>query len=184
MNSHSMVDSKVRAPRGAHGGQIKAGPCSGATMGTKWKPIASIERETFQGIDEAGTAPGLKLNVVNKPQPECVEWVTCQSWDKSTLPKQDVNDQSEQVDSGILATEGVDAQAAESWEAECESNQDLALSRFWEMEQGQVTDVQGKLRTHLSFWEDILQPAPWIISCIKEGYKLPLQTIPLPSIPY
>ena len=52
-------------------------------------------------------------------------WVTCQSWDKSTLPKQGVNDQSEQVDSGILATEGIDTQATESWEAECESNQDL-----------------------------------------------------------
>ena len=66
MNSHSMVDSKVRAPRGAHGGQVKAGPWSGATMGTKWKPSASIERETFQGIDKAGTAPGLKLTSLNQ----------------------------------------------------------------------------------------------------------------------
>ena len=52
------------------------------------------------------------------------------------------------------------------------------MSRFWEIEQGQVTDVQGKLKAHLSFWELKLQPAPWIISCIKEGYKLPLLSIP------
>ena len=69
-NSHSGVDSMVLAPRGDHGGQVKAGPCSGATIGTKGKPTESIEREAFQGIDEARTAPGLKLNVVNKPQPE------------------------------------------------------------------------------------------------------------------
>ena len=136
-NSHSGVDSMVLAPRGDHGGLVKTGPCSGATIGTKGKPTESIKREAFQGIDEAGTAPGLKLNVVNMPQPECVEWETCQSWGKGTLPRQGVNDQSEQADSGILATEGIDTQAAESWEAECESNQDLALSRFWEMEQGQ-----------------------------------------------
>ena len=50
------------------------------------------------------------------------------------------------------------------------------------MEQGQVIDVQGKLRAHLSFWENILQPAPWIISCIKDGYKLPLHSTPQPYI--
>ena len=50
------------------------------------------------------------------------------------------------------------------------------------MEQGQVIDVQGKLRAHLRFWENILQPAPWIISCIKDGYKLPLHSIPQPYI--
>ena len=38
-----------------------------------------------------------------------------------------------------LLQEGIDTEAAE-----CENNQDLVLSRFWEMEQEQVTDVQGK----------------------------------------
>ena len=51
---------------------------------------------------------------------------------------------------------------------------------FWEVEQGetQVTDVQGRLKMCLSFWENKLDPAPWIISCIREGYKLPLRSLP------
>jgi len=55
-----------------------------------------------------------------------------------------------------------------------------ALTSFWELEEGQaqVADVQGQLRQSLEFWENVLQPAPWIISCIKEGYKLPLRAIP------
>ena len=52
------------------------------------------------------------------------------------------------------------------------------MSRFWETEQGQVTDVQGRLQACLTFWEHTLQPAPWIISCIREGYKLPLRSVP------
>ena len=123
-----------------------------------------------------------KINVVNKFQPESVEWETCQSMGKWTLHKQGVNVHIEHVDSAFLASEGIDTQDAEFWEAEGESNQDLALSRFWEIEQGQVIDVQGKLRAHLSFWENILQPAPWIISCIKDGYKLPLRSVPQPYI--
>ena len=55
-----------------------------------------------------------------------------------------------------------------------------ALTTFWEIEEGQtqVTDVQGRLGKSLKFWEDTLDPAPWIISCVKEGYKLPLHSIP------
>jgi len=36
-------------------------------------------------------------------------------------------------------------------------------------------DVQGRLRQSLDFWEEVLQLALWIIRCIREGYKLPLQ---------
>ena len=128
--SHSMVDSKVLASRGAHGGHVKAGSCPGAIVVTKLKPSESIERETFQDINEAGIIPGCTTNVVNKFQPESVEWETCQSTDKCTLHKQSVNDYIEHVDSAILASEGIDTQDAEFWEAEGESNQDLALSRF------------------------------------------------------
>ena len=55
-----------------------------------------------------------------------------------------------------------------------------ALSGFWEIEQGegQITNVQGRLRRSLNFWLDELDPAPWIIDCINDGYKLPLRTIP------
>ena len=56
------------------------------------------------------------------------------------------------------------------------------ITVFWEIEQGesrpQVSDVQGRLSNCLKFWEEALDPAPWIISCISEGYKLPFRTLP------
>ena len=64
----------------------------------------------------------------------------------------------------------------------CDPSDIHALNSFWEVEedhpQRQVTDVQGHLKKTLCFWESTLQPAPWIISCIKEGYKLPLRSTP------
>ena len=53
-------------------------------------------------------------------------------------------------------------------------------STFWEVEQGdtQVADVQGRLKINIDFWENELDPAPWIIDCIREGYKLPLHNLP------
>ena len=49
--------------------------------------------------------------------------------------------------------------------------------RELEQEEPQISDVQGRLRKTLSFWEEILCPAPWIVSCISEGYKLPLRAV-------
>ena len=92
------------------------------------------------------------------------------------------SDQSESPDTNKPTIEGIDAGVAKSWEGECEGNHDLALSRFWEIEHGQVTDVQGRLQACLYFWEHRLQPAPWIISCIREGYKLPLCSLSKPYI--
>ena len=64
----------------------------------------------------------------------------------------------------------------------CDPSDIHALSSFWEIEEGhaqwQVTDVQGRLKKSLSFWENTLQLTPWIISCIKEGYKFPLRSTP------
>jgi len=34
------------------------------------------------------------------------------------------------------------------------------------------------LKKNVAFWEEKLSQAPWIISCIKEGYKLPLRGLP------
>ena len=49
--------------------------------------------------------------------------------------------------------------------------------RFWEVEAGgsQITDVQRRLKKCV---EQELTPAPWIVDCIKTGYKLPLKTTP------
>ena len=114
-----------------------------------------------------------KVKVVNSPKTKSVERETCQVM---------ASDQSESPDTNKPSIEGIDAGVAESWEGECEGNHDLALSRFWEIGHGQVTDVQGRLQACLRFWEHRLQPAPWIISCIREGYKLPLCSLPKPYI--
>ena len=57
---------------------------------------------------------------------------------------------------------------------------DQLLSRYWELEEstGQIEDVQGRLISCLSFWKKELDPAPWILNCIEEGYKLPLRLVP------
>ena len=62
-----------------------------------------------------------------------------------------------------------------NYELEC-------MGRFWEAEQGaaQIMDVQGRLRDKLSFWEHVLKAPGPIIECIKDGYKLPLLSIPAP----
>lgn len=181
-NSHSGVDSKVSVPLGSQDGHVKAGLCSGAAVVTKSRPAKSIEKETCQGTGEAGIGPGFKVKIVSRSKLESVEGQTAQSTSKGTSLKQGGNDQSEPFDTVTLTSEGIDTEAAGAWETEYGSNQDLALSRFWEIEQGQVTDVQGKLRAHLSFWEHKLQPAPWIINCIKDGYKLPFRSMPKPYI--
>ena len=167
---HSRVDNKVLA-RASQSGQGKAGQCSEPLVDTKLKPTKGIQKETCLSIGEVGMGLGFKVE-------------TGLSMGKGTSHPQGANDLTEPFDTATHASmsEGTDTEVAESWEAECENTHDLVLSRFWEMERGQVTDVQGKLKANISFWEQKLQPAPWIISCIKEGYKLPLRSIPDPYI--
>ena len=59
------------------------------------------------------------------------------------------------------------------------SDDGQTLTTFWGVEEGhhQLTDVQGRIWGSLSFLESTLGPAPWVISCIKEGYKLLLHSI-------
>ena len=54
------------------------------------------------------------------------------------------------------------------------------LQRYWELEQDseQITDVQGWLKAHINFWEEVLKALKAIIQCFSEGYKLPLLFIP------
>ena len=64
---------------------------------------------------------------------------------------------------------------------EC-SELDPELSRCWEIEQDstQINDVQGRLFSCLSFWEEVLVAPPQVLECIKVGYKLPLLSLPEP----
>ena len=55
------------------------------------------------------------------------------------------------------------------------------LTKFWEIEShnpDQITNVQGRLRLHIAFWQDVLQAPPPILDCIENGYRLPLKFIP------
>ena len=65
--------------------------------------------------------------------------------------------------------------------AEEESSElDLEFTRCWEFEhtETQITDVQGQLLKHVTFWEQELHAPPPVIEWIKEGYKLPLLSSP------
>ena len=50
------------------------------------------------------------------------------------------------------------------------------FQRYWELEQNsiQVHDVQGRLKSNLIFWKEVLQAPVPIIETVSEGYKLPL----------
>ena len=55
------------------------------------------------------------------------------------------------------------------------------ITKFWEIEGNepvQITDVQGRLKSKLAFWRDVLQAPPPILDCIENGYRLPLKFIP------
>ena len=41
-------------------------------------------------------------------------------------------------------------------------------------------DVQGRLKDRLNYWENVLKATSPVIDCIRDGYKLPLLSIPAP----
>jgi len=62
---------------------------------------------------------------------------------------------------------------------------DWELARSWEWEElgittHQIVDVQGRLRQCLPFWSKVLKAPPLVIDWIQNGYRLPLQYMPIP----
>ena len=41
---------------------------------------------------------------------------------------------------------------------------------------------RGRLKANIDFWRDTLKPAPWILDCISNSYKLSIKSIPGPFI--
>ena len=58
------------------------------------------------------------------------------------------------------------------------------LTRTWDYEETgyQITDVQGRLNANVEFWEQKLQAPFPVLSWIKQGYKLPLLSLPEPFV--
>ena len=56
------------------------------------------------------------------------------------------------------------------------------INKFWEVEvdtqSSQITDVQGRLRENLKFWQEVLQAPTPVLECIENGYHLPLKFLP------
>ena len=63
-------------------------------------------------------------------------------------------------------------------------SEDPLMARCWEVCQNQtmcdnqILDVQGRLKTAITFWVDILHVSSPVLDWVQEGYKLPLITLP------
>ena len=56
-------------------------------------------------------------------------------------------------------------------------------SRGWETPQSppsvhQIQDVQGRLKSNITFWREVLRAPEYILDWIESGYKLPLRHLP------
>ena len=105
-----------------------------------------------------------------------------------------VADESATCDEGVdeslaiecpLSGKGVEGQMTNPTNISGQEVSDLnnIVAKYWELEQGpqeQTTNVQGRLRQHLSYWKEVLQAPLPIVDCIKHGYRLPLKVIPPP----
>lgn len=81
-----------------------------------------------------------------------------------------LDDQRETMQPGLNGWSDQDKlEALQGWEGEEKGE---ILGRGSEVEQ--ITRVKGRLEQSLQFWKEVLQASPFVISCIEEGYKLPL----------
>ena len=59
---------------------------------------------------------------------------------------------------------------------------EVQVFNFWKYEAisntVQITDVQGRLRENITFWQKVLQAPSPILECTDFGYRLPLKFIP------
>ena len=80
---------------------------------------------------------------------------------------------------GTVATECSDCQPR----VDCNSEMALCLDREGTNEETQVgppnpQDVQGRIKTNIVFWREVLKAPGYVLDWIESGYKLPLQYLP------
>ena len=58
------------------------------------------------------------------------------------------------------------------------------MGRYWESQRVssdvQTSVVQGRLKSCVTFWQEVLQASPTVVDWINNGYKLPLLYMPAP----
>ena len=135
--------------------------------------------------------PFYDIECVNEPQRECdlskVKLYEGESADSGSLnvSKAEVPGVSTSMPTDVC---GVDATQDElACESEMctdgESSELMTdLMRTWDYEEPghQITDVQGRLLANVNFWEQELKAPSIVIEWIKQGYKLPLLSLPDP----
>ena len=135
--------------------------------------------------------PFYDIECVNEPQRECdlskVKLYEGESADSGSLnvSKAEVPGVSTSMPTDVC---GVDATQDElACESEMctdgESSELMTdLMRTWDYEESghQITDVQGRLLANVNFWEQELKAPSIVIEWIKQGYKLPLLSLPDP----
>lgn len=103
-----------------------------------------------------------------------------------------VGEQSKNLEVSVTPPQGACSQTIpdtdqcfDPWEADCLPLCDPAVGRCWEADENslkhsskQVFDVQGRLKAASKFWEETLHVKPPVMEWIREGYKLPLLSLP------
>ena len=64
------------------------------------------------------------------------------------------------------------------------NSQEWSMGRFWESQHVssdvQMSVVQGRLKSYVMFWPEVLPAPPTVMDWICNGYKLPLLYMPTP----
>jgi len=88
------------------------------------------------------------------------------------------SEQGTNADFALEVTKGSLTPKAKSEDSQ-EPLDQMELGRCWEIEGGeQIEEVRGRLKANIDFWQHTLKPAPWVLDCIIDGYKLPLRVVP------
>ena len=105
---------------------------------------------------------------------------TTQPPDKScTLPCQKIQPEMATPPDKVLKEDVVldeDIEQVQHWEL----INDLQHMNAHEYESPSLTQVKGRLKSHIQFWIDIQTP-DFILDCIRDGYKIPFFSTPEPA---
>ena len=122
-----------------------------------------VQATSASGVANAGTGPKTASNSTTTRPP-----------DKScTLPCQKIQPEVATPPDTVLDE---DIEQVRHWEL----FNDLQHMNAHEYESPSLTQVKGRLKSHIQFWIDIQTP-DFILDCIRDGYKIPFFSTPEPA---